>query len=114
MTSGYWKRWAAAVSFVAAVSGCGAEKGEKVTKNLLARGGKLFSVHCVGCHPAGENRIYPQKSLHAVDLRANGITTADDIVAVIRNPGRGMKKFDKSTLPDADARAIAQYILATF
>jgi cytochrome c6 len=114
MSGSYWKSLAAAVCFIAAASGCGAEKGERVTPELLARGGKLFSLYCVGCHPAGDNRIYPQKSLHPVDLRANGITTAEDIVAVIRNPGRGMKKYDKKTVPDADARAIASYILATF
>lgn len=114
MSGSYWKRLASVIVCTATLAGCGAKSGEKVTPELLARGEKLFSLYCVGCHPAGDNRIYPQKSLHPMDLRANGITTSEDIVAVIRNPGRGMKKYDKNTLPDADARAIAQYILATF
>ncbi|HJV66771.1 MAG TPA: c-type cytochrome [Geomonas sp.] len=108
------KTWAVVACFLLVTAGCGTEKAEKLTPELLARGGKLFSLYCVGCHPEGENRIYPQKSLHPTDLRANGITTAEDIVARIRKPGHGMKGYDKDALPDADARAIAQYIIAVF
>lgn len=114
MTRSNLKILAAACCCVAAASGCAAKKQEKVTPELVARGGKLFAVYCAGCHPGGENRIYPQKSLHALELKANGIASADDIVMLIRNPGRGMKRFDKRALTDADARAIAEYILATF
>ena len=78
------------------------------------RGQELFSQYCAGCHPDGENSIYPQKTLHRMDLKANGITTPAGIVAIMRNPGRKMKPFDKRTIPDPDAFAIAHYIFATF
>jgi cytochrome c6 len=97
-----------------ALTGCSRELADKATPELLARGRELFALHCAGCHPDGENRVYPQKPLHRTELRANGITTSADIVAIMRNPGRGMKQFDRKTLPDADAFAIAQYILAAF
>jgi cytochrome c6 len=32
----------------------------------------------------------------------------------MRNPGPGMTKFDKKTISDKEARAIADYILKTF
>lgn len=114
MTGSELKKVAAAICWLAVSTGCDTRNAETVTPELRARGGQLFSLYCVGCHPAGENRIYPQKSLHGTDLRANGIVSAEDIVRLIRNPGRGMKRYDRDLLPDADARAIAHYILATF
>lgn len=77
-------------------------------------GGELFLRHCSGCHPEGGNSKYPPKSLDRFTLAANGIRTADDIVAVMRHPGQGMTRFDRRTIGDADARKIADYILATF
>jgi cytochrome c6 len=32
----------------------------------------------------------------------------------MRNPGPGMTKFDKSMLPDKDAKKIAEYEIKTF
>ena len=32
----------------------------------------------------------------------------------MRNPGPGMTKFDKTVLPDKQARQIADYIMKTF
>lgn len=77
-------------------------------------GGELFLRHCSGCHPEGGNSKYPPKSLDRFTLAANGIRTADDIVDKMRNPGQGMTRFDRQTIGDADARKIADYILATF
>jgi hypothetical protein len=45
---------------------------------------------------------------------ANGVKTADDIIMKMRNPGPGMNKFDEKTIPDKDAKAIAEYVLNTF
>lgn len=93
---------------VAACSG-GADRGGSGLS-----GGELFLRHCSGCHPEGGNSKYPQKSLDRFTLAANGIHTAEDIVATMRNPGQGMTRFDRQTIGDADARKIADYILATF
>jgi len=83
----------------------------------------LFNNNCSPCHPDGGNIINPKKTLHKKDLDANKITTAEDIVKKMRNPGpspthpqdwAGMKMFDQKTISDQDAYNIADYILKTF
>jgi len=78
------------------------------------KGESLFKTNCSPCHPDGGNIINPQKTLHKKDREANNIRKPADIVSTMRNPGPGMTKFDKKTIPDKDAKAIAQYILKTF
>ena len=97
-----------------AISACGPERDGTVTPEIINRGSALFSQFCSGCHPDGGNAIRPQKSLHRIDLKANGITSAAGIVAKMRSPEQGMKRFDRKTIPDQDALAIAHYIIATF
>ncbi len=91
---------------------------EQVKEAGKSEGGKsgevLFQQHCSPCHPDGGNNINPQKTLHKKDREANGVKTAEDIIGKMRNPGPGMTKFDEKTLPDADAKAIAEYALKTF
>jgi cytochrome c6 len=77
-------------------------------------GEALFNQHCVACHPGGGNIMNPQKTLHSGDLTANNIAKPEDIVAVMRNPGPGMPKFDKEKIPDNFAERLAEYILKTF
>lgn len=73
-----------------------------------------FNQHCAACHPKGGNIINPKKTLSKSSLAANGVKSEKDIVAKMRNPGPGMTKFDAKAVPDAEAKAIAKYILATF
>jgi len=88
---------------------CGdTKKGAKID------GKTEFQEHCAACHKDGGNMINPQKTLKASDRDANGIKSAGDIVKLIRNPGPGMTKFDKKTISDKEAKAIAEYILKTF
>ena len=47
-------------------------------------------------------------------LAANGISQPEDIIVLLRNPGRGMPRFDRSTIPDDEARNIAVYVMSTF
>jgi cytochrome c6 len=77
-------------------------------------GEELFAQHCTVCHPAGGNIINPEKPLHRKNREANGIKTAEDIIATMRNPGPGMNKFDEKTISDQEAQAIAEYVLKTF
>ena len=77
-------------------------------------GEDLFKQHCSPCHADGGNIVNPQKTLHKKDREANGVKKATDIVGKMRNPGTGMTKFDEQTVPDKDAKAIAEYILKTF
>ncbi len=86
----------------------GTAKGTKKT------GEALFKQHCSPCHADGGNIVNPQKTLHKKDREANGVKTAADIVGKMRNPGPGMTKFDEKTVPDKDAKMIANYILKTF
>lgn len=84
------------------------KKGEKID------GKKEFEEHCAACHKDGGNTVNPQKTLKSSDREANGIKKSGDIMKLIRNPGPGMTKFDKKTVSDKEAKAIADYIMKTF
>ena len=77
-------------------------------------GAAAFEANCSECHPGGRNVVTPAKDLRTLTLKANGIVSAQDIVAKMRKPGPGMTKFDPAELPDKEALEIARYILATF
>lgn len=87
---------------------CDMKKGEKVDAKAE------FEKHCAVCHPKGGNIVKPDKTLSKKSLAAHGVKTEKDIVAKMRNPGPGMNKFDAKQMPDAEATAIAKYILKTF
>ncbi len=77
-------------------------------------GEALFKENCSPCHPDGGNIVNPSFTLHKKDREAHGVKTSKDIVGKMRNPGPGMTKFDKNTISDKDAEAIADYIMKTF
>jgi cytochrome c6 len=77
-------------------------------------GKTLFEGNCSSCHPNGGNIINPQKTLKRASLKAHNINSGKDIVKIMRNPGPGMTRFDENTIPDKDAKKIADYILKTF
>ena len=83
-------------------------------KAEVQSGAALFKENCSPCHPDGGNIINPQKTLHKKDREANNIKKPQDIVNKMRNPGPGMTKFDEKTIPNKDAKKIAEYILKTF
>ncbi|MBJ6723939.1 c-type cytochrome [Geomesophilobacter sediminis] len=87
---------------------CDVKKGQKIN------GATEFQEHCASCHPKGGNIVNAKKPLNKKALNANGIRTAKDIVAKMRNPGPGMTKFDEKSVPTVEANAIAEYILKTF
>jgi len=70
--------------------------------------------HCAACHADGGNIIKADKTLSRKDLKKHGIKTANDIVKIMRMPGEGMTTFDKKTISDKEAKAIADYIMKTF
>ena len=81
---------------------------------LATSGEDLFKLHCAACHADGGNIINSKKTLKKADREANGVKTAKDIIGKMRQPGPGMTTFDAKTIPDKDAKAIADYILKTF
>lgn len=82
--------------------------------SFAATGEELFKQHCASCHKDGGNIINPKRTLSKKAMAQEGIKNAQGVVKFMRNPGPGMTKFDKNTLPDKDAKAIADYILKTF
>lgn len=84
--------------------------GEANTKS----GEELFKKHCAVCHPGGGNIINSKKPINSKALGTRNIKLPDDILKIVRNPTPPMVKFDVNTLPDEDAKAIAEYILSTF
>ena len=92
-------------------------KAVRVAKERLGMpqsGEAHFKRYCSPCHPDGGNVSDASRPLYGSVLRSNHITTPEDIVRIMRNPLSRMIRFDVSTLSDKDARAIAEYILATF
>ena len=77
-------------------------------------GETAFRRYCSECHFEGGNLVHADKTLSKADRERNGVRTVQDIIRLIRKPGDGMLMFDEKTLPDAEARAIAEYILTTF
>lgn len=76
----------------------------------LAEGNKgeaLFKEKCAACHPGGGNVMKPKASL-------KGLKDTRKIVQKIRSGGGGMTAFDQKAISDADARAVADYIVKTF
>jgi len=77
-------------------------------------GKNLFKQHCAVCHPDGGNVIKPDKTLRKDAREANNIKTPEDIIGKMRHPGPGMSMFDETTIPDSEAKEIADYIMKTF
>jgi len=86
-----------------------------VTAGAKAINGEAgFKEHCSSCHADGGNIIKADRTLSRKDREKHGIKTANDIVKLMRKPGEGMTTFDKKTVPDKEARAIADYNMKTF
>lgn len=97
-----------ALAALATESFADTKKGQKID------GKKEFEEHCAVCHKAGGNIVNPAKTLSKKDREASGVKNAKDIIATMRKPGQGMTAFDKKTISDKEAKAIADYILKTF
>jgi cytochrome c6 len=85
-----------------------------VAGTVFAGGEELYKAKCAICHPDGGNIMNKGKTLHQKDLAANKLNSAKNLVEYMRAPGPGMSKFDTKSLPDKDAKEVAEYILKTF
>lgn len=97
--------------------GMGHDMGMMDHKSMAAatdNGAVLFQQHCAVCHPGGSNIITPEKTLDRQTLEKNGITSVQDIIAILRNPGPGMTTFGPDVLSDKEAGQVAEHILATY
>ncbi len=71
------------------------------------RGETVFKTKCAMCHPNGSNVMNPKLTLR-------GMRNSKIIIDKIRTGGGGMTAFDRKTISDADAKAVAAYIIKTF
>ncbi len=85
-----------------------------LSASAFASGEEIFKAKCAACHPDGGNIIKKEKTLHKKDLEANKLKNAKDLAKYLRAPGPGMPKYDEKSLPDKDAKEVAEYILKTF
>ena len=70
-------------------------------------GEALFKEKCAACHPNGGNVMNPKETL-------KGLKNQNAILKQIRKGGGGMPAFDKKSLSDAEAKAVATYVITTF
>lgn len=71
------------------------------------KGEALFKEKCASCHPDGGNIMNPKETL-------KGIKDPKKVVKKMRKGGGGMTVFDQKAVSDADAKAIADYVVKTF
>jgi cytochrome c6 len=74
---------------------------------FAATGEEIFKAKCASCHPDGGNIMNPKETL-------KGMKDSKKIVSKIRKGGGGMTAFDAKAVSDADAKAVADYIIKTF
>ena len=74
---------------------------------FAATGEDVFKAKCAACHPDGGNIMKPGETL-------KGMKDSKKIIAKIRKGGGGMAAFDAKAISDADAKAVADYIIKTF
>lgn len=97
---------------VITVSGAWSVNSEASTYRI--KGENEFKEHCASCHADGSNIIQADKTLFRKDREKHGVKSVADIVSLMRKPGEGMTTFDKKTVSDKKAKAIADYIIKTF
>jgi len=71
------------------------------------KGEALYKEKCASCHPDGGNVMNPKETL-------KGIKDSKKVVRKTRKGGGGMPAFDQKAISDADAKAIADYVVKTF
>jgi len=73
-------------------------------------GAALFEVHCVGCHPQGNNIIRRGKNLKQRALRRNGMDSLDAIATLVKTGKNNMSAY-RDRLSEAEITAVAAYVL---
>ncbi len=70
-------------------------------------GEAVFKAKCAACHPGGGNIMNKKATI-------KGIKDAKKIITQVRKGGGGMPAFDGKAISEADAKALADYIMKTF
>jgi cytochrome c6 len=75
----------------------------------LEAGGRLFELHCAGCHVQGGNIIRRGKTLKLAALERNGLANPAAIALVAR-AGRGQMGGYGQVLGEGGAEAVAAWV----
>ena len=73
-------------------------------------GAEIFSIHCAGCHPNGNNIIRRGKNLKKRALRRNKLDSADAIASLVANGKNNMSAY-KDRLSENQIENVAAYVL---
>ena len=73
-------------------------------------GAKLFSIHCVGCHPQGKNIIRRGKNLKLRALKRNQVDNLDAIINLVTYGKNNMSAY-KEKLSFDEIESVSKYVL---
>jgi cytochrome c6 len=85
-----------------------------IAKPILAdeinNGGKIFEIHCAGCHANGGNIIRRGKNLYLPALKKFQMDNIDAITNLVTNGKNNMSSF-KDRLTETEINTVANYVL---
>ena len=73
-------------------------------------GAKIFSVHCVGCHPNGNNIIRRGKNLRKKALHRYNMNSVEAITNIVTNGKNNMSAY-QGRLSQQEIENVAAYVL---
>lgn len=63
-------------------------------------GAKIFTVHCAGCHPNGNNIIRRGKNLKMKALKRNKVDTLDAVINIVTYGKNNMSAYEERLTQD--------------
>lgn len=76
----------------------------------IGQGEKIFNLHCLGCHPNGNNIIRRGKTLKAQALKRYKMDSSEAISTLVANGKNNMSAF-KDILSQEEIETVAWYVL---
>ena len=73
-------------------------------------GAKIFSIHCVGCHPQGKNIIRRGKNLKLRALKRNKVDSLDAIINLVTYGKNNMSAYEDK-LTKEQIESVSKYVL---
>ncbi|MDJ0660050.1 MAG: c-type cytochrome [Crocosphaera sp.] len=81
-----------------------------VLAETVKDGSKIFTVHCAGCHPNGNNIIRRGKNLKLRALKRNKVDNLDAIINLVTYGKNNMSAYQE-TLTQNEIKVVSQYVL---
>ncbi len=76
----------------------------------MTDGAEIFTVHCVGCHPNGNNIIRRGKNLKMRALKRNKVDTLDAVINIVTYGKNNMSAY-KGKLTKDEIKTVSEYVL---